>query len=75
MPQPPRSSGCFVHCTYATMSFSCVGVIALAEKRGMRYGPTRTASAIWRGVDLLSGGTRAPITIPPWATIWWQPAQ
>ena len=44
------------------MSFSCVSVIARFEKRGIRYGPMRTASAIWRDVAAVSGGTRAPVT-------------
>jgi hypothetical protein len=35
----------------------------------------RTASATWRGVASRRSGTKAPVTIPPRATIWWQPAQ
>ena len=50
-------------------------MICRFEKRGIRYGPIRTASAICRFVASASGGTRAPVTYPPAPTIWWQPAQ
>src|SRR3954468_12785375 len=35
----------------------------------------RIASAISVGLACWSAGTRAPVTIPPCPTIWWQPAQ
>ena len=44
--------------------------MACGGKAGITYGPMRTASAICVGVALSSGGTRAPVTTPPSATIW-----
>ena len=41
----------------------------------MTYGPMRTASAICWGVASCRAGTCAPVTMPPWPTSWWQPAQ
>jgi hypothetical protein len=60
--QPPRSSGCFAHSTYAITESSSRSEICVFGKRGMRYGPTRTASAICVAVASFSGGTRAPVT-------------
>src|SRR5204862_140302 len=48
--QPPRSSGCFAHRTYATIESRSAFEICDGPKRGMRYGPIRTASATCVGV-------------------------
>ena len=53
---------------YAMIEFSWASLIWRLEKRGIRYGPMRTASAISVGVALCSGGTIAPVTKPPRAT-------
>ena len=50
-------------------------LIARRENFGITYGPIRTASATWRGVACVSSGGSAPVTSPPCATTWWQPAQ
>src|SRR3954465_8963208 len=57
------------------MSFSSSGGSCAALNFGMRYGPIRTASPSWRGGTPATFGTSAPVTMPPRAITWWQPAQ
>src|SRR6185437_4835122 len=74
-PQPPGRAGFFVNSTYRTIESSCRLLRSCCENFGITYGPIRTASATWSGVALTSAGGSAPVTTPPCATTWWQPAQ